>query len=292
MKRVIMCALCVILFLSITTSAWACPGINGFCCRVEEENMPVGAVYVDLLLPISSADEEYTPYNASVGQKFAIAEDSEIVRYSEGGYQSYAFHIKNAQPSIAPEQACNLVMDAELFKKETERRDLFTSMHFGGYASEDKTKVFVRKKVAYLSEDKAKIDAFCAQHNLQIECEPYLHLYYATNMDGTACDFESYIKKYKYAKVAYLDAEGNILAVTKKGKMHHKGLFVSKYAEFYLSGTELTVDVQMGISSFGAAVLIGIVLILFIGFITLCIYFVYWLIRHGNKPNFEPWDYK
>lgn len=93
--------LVVLLFLCqlpLTCYAWT-PSIE-FTCWVDYEKIPENAVYIDLLLPISPSDENYTPYHAENGATFGIPAQSQIVQYNADGYRSYTFHIQDARSEM------------------------------------------------------------------------------------------------------------------------------------------------------------------------------------------------
>ena len=99
MKRLFVAILaCVIL----TMSAFARPLSYRFACEVEADKMPQGTVYVDMLIPLSEEDSEYSFFNKENGEKYGIEEDSEIATYNRDGFLSYTFRKKSARAKIKP----------------------------------------------------------------------------------------------------------------------------------------------------------------------------------------------
>ncbi len=269
MKKFILCLLCAVLLLSVATPALACPGEEGFTCWILETEMPAGAVYVDLLLPLKSTDEGYTAYNQQNGQKYGLAEDSPIVQYSQDGYQSYAFHVQNACPTLAPLQICKVTMPRELFIDEIRKETLFTFENYAYQTSADedpaeKELIVADSRYPYQSGKKAEIDAFALRHGLTPNYDPYLYLNYClAGPDATPEQVTALTKKWGYAKLAYLDAKGNILAVTDVGKMHHKGLFVNKKTVFTAYGLHIDEELSYKMAPFSFG-FIGVVFTLLV----------------------------
>ncbi len=255
-KKFILCLLCAVLLLSVATPALACPDKEGFTCWILEPEMPKDAVYVDLLLPISTADEKYTSLNQENAQKYGFGADTPIVRYCEDGYQSYAFHMQGACSTLVPTQICKINMPRELFVAEIKKDELFTIENFAYETSMDpkaveKERIVADTRYPYLSGRKELLDTFCFLNGLKPSYDPYLFLHYCvTDENGKTVDFKPYAQKYKYAKLAYLDAEGNVLAVTDEGKMHNKGLFLTKKTVFTAYGTHIDEEISNSMSPF------------------------------------------
>lgn len=69
-------------------------------------NLPVNAVYVDLLIPLDKSDESYVEADSGkLPEDFSP--DAEIVNYFEEGFRSYTFHYLNAAADISvDEEGC------------------------------------------------------------------------------------------------------------------------------------------------------------------------------------------
>ncbi len=284
--------LCAVVLLSVATPVLACPQEQGFTCWLLESQVPAGTAYVDLLLPLNATDEGYTAYNQQNGQKYGLTEDSQIVRYNEDGYQSYAFHMQNACPTLVPTQICKIAMPRELFIAELKKDTLFSIENFAYETSADedpldKELIVADKRYPYLSEEKAVLDAFGLQNGVEPQYDPYLYLNYCIlGPDGKSGSFEVYAKKYKYAKLAYLDAEGNVLAVTTKGKMHHKGLFLTKKTVLTAYGTHIEEEISNSMSPFSFG-FIGVVFgLMVLAFAAFFIYNAHKIIRRSkHRPD-------
>ncbi|MBQ6464883.1 MAG: hypothetical protein IJJ43_01270 [Oscillospiraceae bacterium] len=100
--RGLACFLLAVLLLSllpVSACAWA--RAPWFYADAACSDIPEGAKYLDLLLPLSEEDEAWCAYEEDNGQRYQIPAESEIVRYREEGYQSYTFHIRGARSEMA-----------------------------------------------------------------------------------------------------------------------------------------------------------------------------------------------
>ena len=203
----ILVALLVLLQLPLTCYAWV-PSTQ-FFCQVSEENIPENAVYADLLLPIPADDEDYTPYNSLNGSIFNIPENSQIAQYNEEGYQSYTFHLENANSEI------QLVTEISASQSVAQ--------------------------VIFLADDR----------NMTIQ-ETYQRYY-------------QFCQKYQTAKLAYLDAEGNVISVTNTVKLYKKDLLDRMpQTSIWLSGNKLSVDFNYGPPTYLIVVIPVILLIVIV----------------------------
>lgn len=73
---------------------------SAFILEVNPADLPKGTRFVDLLIPIDEADENYCRFNEKNRGKYGIDRDSEIVRLNKQGYQSYSFHFSPAATDI------------------------------------------------------------------------------------------------------------------------------------------------------------------------------------------------
>lgn len=229
----------MILF-SVSAGAWVPE--KSFYCEVEEHKIPEGTASVDLLLPIKETDNCYTEYNIENGEKFAIAKDSEIVKYNEDGYKSYTFHVSDADSKMSPyhHYTFSIFRDEDYEKYE----ELLTDFEL--YCNIDKDSV--RHYDVNISSDS---DLNQKIKNLQEKTDIviYTQSFYVEFNNGyereTEYDFDYLRIKYKFAKMAYLDMDGNILGVTNKVKINsHKHTGV--HLKLKLSGLEFTADATTG----------------------------------------------
>ena len=99
MKRLFVAILaCMVLILPI----FARGRLYGFACKIEVDKMPERTAYVDMLIPLSENDSEYSSFNRENGEKYGIEEDSEIVTYNRDGFLSYTFRKRSAKSRIEP----------------------------------------------------------------------------------------------------------------------------------------------------------------------------------------------
>lgn len=96
MKKTVVTIACC--FLLIATVCARGVGAESYLCEINLENMPQDTAYIDMLVPIKENDERYVAFN----EKEGIPKDSEIVYYSDDGFQSYTFHVKTAKSIIKP----------------------------------------------------------------------------------------------------------------------------------------------------------------------------------------------
>lgn len=146
---ILLCMLCVL-------SASARGKTESYLCDVIADNMPEGTAYIDMLIPLSTENVEFSSFNNANGEKYNILPNSEISTYEQDGFVSYTFHTESARASLAP----------------------FTM-------NENKEALFVE----YLADD-----------------EGY--------DKGGFLEIDEFGERYKKAKFAYLDSDGNVLAVT------------------------------------------------------------------------------
>ena len=91
MKKICIAVLfiCMLCIPVMTASANAPAPPSYFYCEVQ--NAPSDAVYMDILIEISSLNNEYVSFN-SQNEASGITTDAPIVAYNEDGYMSLSFH--------------------------------------------------------------------------------------------------------------------------------------------------------------------------------------------------------
>lgn len=233
-------AVAVILIFLFTISASAWMPEKSFYCNIESENIPDGTAYIDLLLPIKEKDECYVEYNAKNGEKFNISKDSEIVKYNQDGYKSYTFHVLDADSKMSLRYVFTFTAldeDYEMYKEYLEFFSPYCDKYAFGrnYCIDTEYDGDIMQNIQIL-KDKTNINIYSSriytEYNEGYERE-------------TEYDFDYMRIKYKYAKMAYLDADGNILGVSNKVRINqHKRTGV--HLDLNLSGLELTEDASTG----------------------------------------------
>ena len=263
----------LILIFAIPASAWKPE--NHFWCNIEGAKIPDGTAYIDLLLPIKEKDECYTPFNEKNGEKFAISKDSEIVNYNEDGYKSYTFHVVDADSKMCPYYHYTFT----LLEKEYEQyKDLLTDFEI--YCNTDKDNYrYYDVNISPESGLNPKIKDLQAKTGIEVHTNSH---YIAFN-DGyereTEYDFDYMRIKYKFAKMAYLDADGNIIEVSNTVKINqHKRTGVN--LNLKLSGLELTEDASTGPPVY---LIFVIPMVLLFAFVCGAITFIIVIIKRKNK---------
>lgn len=72
--------------------------------EISATNVPDGAYYMDILIPMRSDDPYYSDYNQYMGQKTGLPKGSAIANFYDKGYISYSFHMKNATTDMVPKK--------------------------------------------------------------------------------------------------------------------------------------------------------------------------------------------
>lgn len=85
-------------WMPLEASANSPPPVPFYMFQIS--NLPVNAVYVDLLIPLSKSDESYVEADSNkLPEDFSS--DAEIVNYCEEGFRSYTFHYLDAASDIS-----------------------------------------------------------------------------------------------------------------------------------------------------------------------------------------------
>ena len=204
--------------------------------------MPKGAVYIDLLLPISVDDEGYVGFNSENGEFYSISKDSEIVNFCKDGYRSYTFHISDAWSSIRPQYMAEFQIEKDVYLDNLLEFLPFESYCTSGFYA---NVITFCADIGYQSEKESQLNALSDSLGMAVyrDLEQMELLYNCDSEkdERSKYDFEYCCKKYKFAKVAYLDEQGNIIAVTDEVKIYKPSLSdVQLYLK--LSGTNFSSD--------------------------------------------------
>lgn len=91
-------------WMPLEASANSPPPVPYYMFQIS--NLPVNAVYVDLLIPLSQSDESYVEADSNkLPEDFSF--DAEIVNYCDEGFRSYTFHYLDAASDISlDEEGC------------------------------------------------------------------------------------------------------------------------------------------------------------------------------------------
>lgn len=229
--------------LSFSVSAWR-PD-HGFWCSISAENIPADTYYIDFLLPIHQKDKAYIEFNQSNGEKFGIEKSSEIVKYCEDGFVSYTFHVVDADSQMIPYYACCFEVVPKVYEENKELFSLFDTdcdidenTGYRYYSTEVQINT-AQDKAIKMIEDLTVV---------KISENQYSYLYTLYNSEygrESQFDYDYCCRNYKYAKMAYLDKEGNILSVSSAAKIPKSGL-VSYNLNLYLEGNEFTSSPESG----------------------------------------------
>ena len=207
---------------------------SAFCVDVYIEGMPEGTAFLDLLLPLDEDDECFVPFCKENGEKAGIGENAEIVRYREDGYVSYTFHYKDAFAESVPESFIDFFVESEVYDAHKELfapleqyEGLFhleshyaLNLPFGSDLEKDVRALFavIKKPMPDFGEVR-----FCKWGEKQFE-----------EIRGKCAD----------VKMAYLDKDGNVLAVTNAVKIRKNVILRGDVLIMSLSGNVLRSDVR------------------------------------------------
>ena len=272
MARRILTLLVICFFLlqfPLTCFAWV-PSTT-LNCSVDYKNMPENAVYIDLLLPITAEDENFTPYHTTNGTRFNISTESQIVRYDTDGYRSYTFHMKDAAAEIKPCYHISLVCDAALYNSN---RSVFEKADLSPHST---IEPYTLNATVYRGSDidLAMADV-CSLLNVSISSargstgvsffldDPSVY------NDNAAEEYYNFCRKYRSAKMAYLDINGTIISISNAVAIYKDDLLNRTPATIMrLTGNELSLKISYGPPYF----LIPCIIAAFIAItvVTLCI---------------------
>jgi len=236
-KTMFLALLIIFCFSSATVSAWM-PD-RWFQVLIDSKKIPEGTAYIDLLMPISSADEGYVVYNESNGEKYGISENSGIVNYCEDGFVSYTFHIVDADSSIQPTYTFSFCISDDDYIKNKD----FLQRFDNSYQRQDGNRQYecdvtvgseTEKKLLEIKDDLIEMKSyfFRTEYNSPLERE-------------SKYDFDYCREKYKYAKMAYLDKNGNVISVSEAAKIKSRANKEAQ-VQLTLSGNEFNSEIDTG----------------------------------------------
>lgn len=194
-------------------------------CSVDYSSIPENTAYIDLLLPMDTLDQNYTAFNEQNGKEFGISRDSEIVKYCADGYMSYTFHIKDSAANIAPYFIVNFTCDKSFYDEHIDLFDAFRNKPYGNNGNS----VFVNDQVPLYSEaEKAadKIYELLERDILYVKANYTSVSFYNNLSEENMYDlFDEFCEKYKTAKMAYLDKNGNIISISNQTSIYKSDIF-------------------------------------------------------------------
>lgn len=213
---VCICAIGLI-FSSLSVSAWM-PD-DWFYVSIDEQSIPEDTAYIDFLMPIPTEDEAYVDFNEANGELYGISQDSEIVTYCEDGFVSYTFHVSDAYSILEPYYIAELVLVNELYN---ENKDLFEELD--SQYDEFGERLTVTVKLGSDTEEKLRNIAESLQIKVDFYHDSTLTTEYNHHFDingvyvsrNEKFDYEYCKENFKFAKMAYLDRDGKIIAVSNK----------------------------------------------------------------------------
>lgn len=220
-KRIATVVLALVLCLGLAVEVFAYLPSRSYAVVVYPELIPEGTVYIDLLMQIPETNKGYVSYNESNGTLYGIGEESEIVTYcDEEGFVSYTFHISDAYSLVTPTVGYTRFYDIEALYFA----DLDSIIGKAGgecTVNDDGTRNYVIYTTIYGSEAYRELEALCKKMYDTDELY-YLDMYvdYNTTNDETKSgrvsdfDYEYCRKNFRHIKMAYIDAEGDVLGVS------------------------------------------------------------------------------
>lgn len=229
--------------LSLGASAFAWMPDHAFHCSTDPREMPENTVYIDLLLPIGTEDEGYVPFNQANGEKYGISPDSEIVRYNEGGYVSYTFHMTDADSQMHPYYICYMVIPQKVYAEYRELLKAFDD----DYSHKDPDNAFHYSAMIEMGSCREERVRTLEAENEGLYLtggywDETVYTMYNESMERESeYDFEYCCKKYRQAKMAYLDGEGNILGVSSPARIK-----ANVVLNLCLSGEDFSSDPKKG----------------------------------------------
>lgn len=239
-KKILSFVLVLTFFAAFKLNVFAQEPNYHFKVWVSREEAPLGTAYVDMLLPISENDECYIDFNESNGEKFGISPESEIVKYNEDGFMSYTFHISDALCQMQPSYNFSpgeFRLTEELKNKLSSYGRFSIRAYWNTQADLD-----LQNSIEYITEMYKLV-------NKEVSYPSYVYFVGLVDDDqkcvGANLEYDyAYIaEKYKTAKFAYLDAEGNVLSVTESTTIWKRNLY-NLYV--HLSGESATTEFDDG----------------------------------------------
>jgi len=219
----------LLLFIFITifsVSANAYLPEDQFECEVDKNNIPQSAKYIDILFPISESDECYVEFNKENGEKFGISADSEIAKYNADGYRSYTFHVVDAYSKMVPSYYVDFEITNEIYDKNKELISQIKSLSCHTNEFENPVRYYFSGTVEIYSQDIEKIIELLKRCNINpdnavYDPDVFYNSPYIIGDDSSIIylrdskyDYTYFCDKYGYAKLAYLDSQGNVISVT------------------------------------------------------------------------------
>lgn len=274
--------------LSISASAFAWQPDSSFQCSTDPRKMPENTVYIDLLLPIGTEDEGYVPFNQANGEKYGISPDSEIVRYNKGGYVSYTFHMTDADSQMRPYYSCNFLIPLPVYAKYWDQLKTFGSD--SAFVSDDQNQnCWI--KLAYGDSREDLIRAIAAEPDVVNDThfkwdELVFTEYNESYFRKSDFDLDYCCRQYRYAKMAYLDKEGNILGVSSAARIKpHAVLNLSLSGRTFRSAPETTAPI------FRLVLFLVIITVMFVvRLIALIAVVIVWQIKKRQERAKAPTD--
>jgi hypothetical protein len=209
--------------------------------------LPENTAYIDILFPIKETDQDYTDYNLSNGQKHGISKNSEIVKYNKDGYVSYTFHNQNSESIIKPFYQIDFICDNEFYNNNTTLFDGLNEFDIGNPIQ--KQYIFTVPMNSALEEKVDNLFMF-AQMDISTEKEDvYVEFSMKEKLNKNRInDFSDLREKYKTAKLAYIDQNGNVISVSNSAEIYSnkEKLLGSTYVEMKLNGDNLDVSLNYG----------------------------------------------
>lgn len=246
--------LVAIILFPVTCYAWT-PSTY-YYCWIDYYEIPENAKYIDLLLPISVSDANYTDFNSTNGEKFSISAESEIVKYNVDGYMSYSFHINDAISDIKPYYFTSFFCDESFYNEnqilfdklksnDSYRENFFDDsdrylIEISHYLYSD-SDIALEEIYELLYSDSAYIDR--DRNNSTVgffddRSSPRLN----------ADEYLAFCKKYGAAKMAYLDENGNIISISNAVDIFNEKDVLNRtpVTHIVLTGNELTCEISYG----------------------------------------------
>lgn len=237
----------VVLISCFSTVCYAFSPSSYFYCCVATKKLPENTAYIDILFPIKETDQDYTDYNLSNGQKHGISKNSEIVKYNKDGYVSYTFHNQNSESIIKPFYQIDFICDNEFYNNNTTLFDGLNEFDMGNPIQ--KQYMFTVPMNSALEEKVDNLFMF-AQMDISTEKEDvYVEFSMKEKLNkNRISDFSDLREKYKTAKLAYIDQNGNVISVSNSAEIYSnkEKLLGSTYVEIKLNGDNLDVSLNYG----------------------------------------------
>ena len=266
----------IVLIFCLSTVCYAFSPSSDFYCCVATKKLPENTAYIDILFPIKETDQDYTDYNLSNGQKHGISKNSEIVKYNKDGYVSYTFHNQNSESIIKPFYQIDFICDNEFYNNNTTLFDGLNEFDMGNPIN--KQYMFTVPMNSALEEKVDNLFMF-AQMDISTEKEDvYVEFSMKEKLNKNGInDFSDLREKYKTAKLAYIDQNGNVISVSNSAEIYSnkEKLLGSTYVEIKLNGDNLDVSLNYGPPIFLGVLVLMVFAIVFFLAIIIAIIFIF-----------------